>query len=111
LIGGTLLADGFGQEASMDGRPVKGWTTVALGIGMIVVLVFNGSPVELLRIAQGLAVVAFPVLGFLVLSLARDRALMGQYANATWVHGIAVMGYVALLGIALNYARQILGIL
>jgi hypothetical protein len=33
---------------------------------------------------------------------------MGQYANATWVHGIAVMGYVALLGIALNYARQIL---
>ena len=108
LIGGTLLADGFGQEASMDGRPVKGWTTVALGIGMIVVLVFNGSPVELLRIAQGLAVVAFPVLGFLVLSLARDRALMGQYANATWVHGIAVMGYVALLGIAFNYARQIL---
>ena len=92
----------------MDGRPVKLWTTVALAIGMIVVLFFRGSPVELLRIAQGSAVVAFPVLGFLVLALARDRTLMGEYANETWVHVVAVLGYVTILGIALNYLREVL---
>lgn len=108
LIGGTLLADGFGQEASMDGRPVKLWTTVALAAGMAVVLVFRGSPVELLRIAQGSAVVAFPVLGFLVLSLARDRTLMGEYANETGVHVVAVLGYVTIIGIAINYLREVL---
>lgn len=107
LIGGTLLADGFDQDASMDGWPVKGGTTLALAAGLIVVLVFNGSPVELLRIAQGAAVVAFPVLGFLVLSLARDRTLMGKYANEPWIHGLGVLGYLAVLGIALNYVRQI----
>jgi len=107
LIGGTLLADGFGQETSMDGRPVKLWTTVALAIGMVVVLLFRGSPVELLRIAQGSAVIAFPVLGFLVLSLAGDRSLMGEYANDTGVHVIAVLGYVTILGIALNYLRDV----
>jgi Mn2+/Fe2+ NRAMP family transporter len=91
----------------MDGRPVKLWTTVALVIGMVVVLLFRGSPVELLRIAQGSAVIAFPVLGFLVLSLARDRTLMGEYASDTWVHVIAVLGYVTILGIALNYLRDV----
>jgi len=107
LIGGTLLADGFGQEASMDGRPVKLWTTVALAIGLGVVLVFRGSPVELLRVAQGSAVVAFPVLGFLVLSLAGDRSLMGEYAAERWVYALAVGGYVTILGIALNYLREV----
>lgn len=107
LIGGTLLADGFGQDPSMDGRPVKLWTVVALAIGMAVVLVFNGSPVELLRIAQASAVVAFPVLGFLVLSLARDRTIMGEYANETWIHAVAVLGYVTIIGIAVNYLREV----
>ena len=91
----------------MDGRPVKLWTTVALAIGLGVVLVFRGSPVELLRVAQGSAVVAFPVLGFLVLSLAGDRSLMGEYAAERWVYALAVGGYVTILGIALNYLREV----
>ncbi len=109
LIGATLMADGFGQETAMDGRPVKRWATVALAAGLLVVLVFRGSPVELLRVAQGLAIVAFPVLGYLVLAIARDRALMGRYASKTWIHAIAVLGYLIILGIVLNYVRQILG--
>ena len=109
LIGATLLADGLGQDARMDGRPVKRYTALAMTIGLGVVLLFEGSPVELLRIAQGLAVVAFPVLGFLVLALGRDRRVMGAHATRTWVHGIALMGYLLLLAIALNYVRIIIG--
>jgi Mn2+/Fe2+ NRAMP family transporter len=108
LIGGTLMADGFGQEASMDGRPVKAWTVLALACGLAPVLIFKGSPVELLRIAQGCAVVAFPVLGYLVLSLAGDRDVMGPHANRTWVHGVAIVGYLTILGIVVNYVRQII---
>lgn len=107
LIGATLLADAFGQDASMDRRPVKLWTTVAMAAGLAVVLLFEGSPVELLRIAQGLAVVAFPVLGFLVLAIARDGALMGEHRTPTWMLAIAMAGYVTILGIVLNYVRQI----
>ena len=108
LIGGTLMADGLGQEASMDGRPVKGWTVVGLICGLSVVLIYRGSPVELLRIAQGFAVVAFPMLGYLVLSIAGDKKVMGQYANKTWVHGVAIIGYLTIIGIVINYIRQIL---
>lgn len=107
LIGATLLSDGFGKDSSMDGRPVKIWTSVAMVAGLLVVLAFEAPPVELIRFAQGLAVVAFPVLGFLVLSIARDRSIMGDYVNKTWVQAIAVIGYLTILGIVLNYIRLI----
>lgn len=109
LIGGTLMADGLGQDASMDGRPVKGWTILGLVCGLVVVLIFRGSPIELLRIAQGFAIVAFPLLGFLVLAIARDRDMMGAYVNRGWVQLVAIIGYLTILGIVINYARQIFG--
>lgn len=108
LIGATLLVDGFGGDASMDRRPVKTWTVVALVLGLGVVMVFEGSPVELLRFAQAVAVVAFPVLGFLVLALAADGKVMGQYANPRWLNLVAVLGYLTILGIVFNYLRLVI---
>lgn len=108
LIGATLLADGLGKDASMDRGPVKMWTAVAMMAGLAVVLVFETPPVELIRIAQGLAVIAFPVLGFIVLSIARDRSIMGDYVSRPWVQAIAVIGYLTILGIVLNYVRLII---
>ncbi len=111
LIGATLLADGLGKDSSMDGRPVKLWTTVAMAAGLLVVLVFEAPPVELIRFAQGLAVVAFPLLGFLVLSLAGDRKIMGEHVNRRWVQVIAIIGYITIIGIVANYIRQIIAAL
>jgi manganese transport protein len=111
LIGATLLADGLGKDSTMDGKPVKQWTTVAMVMGLLVVLLFEAPPVELIRIAQGLAVVAFPILGFLVLSIARDRTIMGEHVTSTWLQVIAAIGYVTIIGIVLNYVRLILAAL
>ncbi len=111
LIGATLLADALKKDPSMDGRPVKIWTTVAMVAGLVVVLAFAGSPVELLRIAQGFAVIAFPVLGYIVLSVSRDRSIMGEYVSKTWVQAVAVVGYLTILGIVVNYLRQIISAL
>jgi manganese transport protein len=111
LIGATLMADGLGRDPSMDGGPVKVGTAVAMSVGLVVVLVFGASPVELLRIAQALAIVALPVLGFLVLSVARNRTIMGPHATSLWIHLLALAGYVTILGIVVNYGRQILAAL
>jgi Mn2+/Fe2+ NRAMP family transporter len=108
LIGATLLADSLGKDSSMDRRPVKIWTTVAMVVGLSVVLAFEGSPVELLRIAQGLAVIAFPLLGYLLLAISQDKSIMGVHVNKKWVLALAVLGYVVIIGIVLNYLRQIL---
>jgi manganese transport protein len=111
MIGATLLADGFGMDSSMDGRPVKRWTAIGLFAGLAVVLAFEGSPVELLRIAQAMAVIAFPLLGIFVLAIARDRSIMGDHATGNGVHAVAIAGYLAILGIVLAYARLVLAAL
>ena len=110
LIGATLLTDGFGREASMDSRPVKYWAIVAMAIGTVAILLTrgSGSPTELLRIAQALAVVAFPLLGFLVVAIARDESVMGQYKNDWYVDVLAGLGYLTILGIIFNYLQTVL---
>ena len=108
LIGATLLVDGFGRDSSMDGRPVKLWTVAAMLVGLSVVLVFQGSPIELLRAAQALAVVAFPVLGFLVVAIARDSDMLGEYANGRAMDVLGVLGYLTIIGIVVYYLREVI---
>lgn len=110
LIGATLLVDGFDGDASMDDNQVKYWAMAAMAIGTIAVLLGGGEdPIELLRAAQALAVVAFPLLGFLVVSIARDTAMMGEYANPTVVDVLAALGYLTIIGIIINYLNSVLG--
>lgn len=108
ILGATLLVDGFGRNPSMDGKPVKRWATVAILFGLGVVLVFRGSPVELLRIAQAVAVVAFPVIGFLILAIANDEAVMGPHTNGRIVNTLGVVGYLAIIGIVCNYLYEVI---
>jgi len=110
LIGATLLTDGFGREASMESRPVKYWATAAMVIGTVAILLSpgSGSPTELLRAAQALAVVAFPLLGYLVVAISRDGSIMGQYKNSWYIDLLAVLGYLTIVGIIFNYLQTVL---
>lgn len=108
LIGSTLLVDGFNRDPTMDGREVKTWATVAMVFGLVVVLVFQEDPIELLRAAQALAVVAFPLLAFLVVAISADTEFMGQHANGTLVNVAAGVGYLVVIGIVLNYLWEVL---
>ncbi|SEP02863.1 Mn2+ and Fe2+ transporters of the NRAMP family [Halogranum amylolyticum] len=107
LIGATLLVDGYGGDASMEGRPVKLWSVAAMVLGLVVVLIAGGSPIELLRTAQALAIIAFPLLGFLVIAISRDHEFMGEYRNSPAVTALAVLGYLAILAIVYNYLRTL----
>lgn len=113
LIGATLLVDGFDGDANMDSRTVKYWSMAAMILGLLAVVLSGGadSPIELLRIAQAIAVVAFPLLAFLVLVIARDRALMGEYVNPTIVDVIGVLGYLTVIAIIINYINDVLSFL
>lgn len=47
----------------MDKRPVKVWSSVAMLLGLIPVLLFQENPIGILRAAQAPAIIAFPLLG------------------------------------------------
>ena len=107
LIGATLLADGLGHDSRMDGRPVRRLAILGLGLGIVVVLMFDGPPLELIQFAQAVAVVAFPILGFLIVAIGRRRSVMNEFTTPWWIQCVLVLGFVVLLAIVLNYLRQI----
>lgn len=107
LIGATLLVDGRNGDPSMDGRPVKVWASIAMLFGLVPVLIFQEDPIEILRLAQAMAIVAFPLLAYLVLSISSDEATMGEYSNGPVVKALGVLGYLAVIGIILNYFYEV----
>jgi Mn2+/Fe2+ NRAMP family transporter len=109
LIGATLLIDGFGGDSRMAGRPVRLGATLIMGAGAGLVVLYGETPIELLRTAQALAVIAFPVLGFLIWWLARDRSILGDRVNRWWMDILAALGYFTVVAVVLNYLRQLLG--
>ena len=107
LIGATLLVDGRNDNPSMDGRPVKVWASVAMLFGLVPVLIFQENPIEILRLAQAMAIIAFPLLAYLVLSISSDREMMGEYTNGPIVKALGILGYLAVIGIILNYFYEV----
>lgn len=108
LIGATLLVDGYGGDSSMESRSVRLWAVVMMLIGLGIVLVYKASPVEVLRTAQAMAIVAFPVLGFLILRLSSDEDVMGEYTNGRVVNIVGILGYLTIIAVVLNYIRSII---
>jgi Mn2+/Fe2+ NRAMP family transporter len=107
LIGAALLMDGFNKDPRIGSKGIKGTSAVILVCGMLVVALFGSSPIALLRAAQSMAIVAFPVLGFFILRLSADKKLMGSSRNGIWLNTLGILGYTMIIGIVLNYLRTL----
>ncbi len=72
MVGGAVMADGFGLGWSMDQKWPKAFTVLALAAGMFVGIAataFDVSRVSLIIFAQSLTVVGVPLLAFSLLYL------------------------------------------
>jgi len=72
LIGGVLLSDGLGYDASMQGRATKVCTALGLVLGMIVAIVVtqdSGNRVPVIILGQGLTVLGLPIVAIALLVL------------------------------------------
>ena len=101
MIGGGLLADGFGLGSQMDGQYAKLFTVAALLMGMAVAIAFGGNnPVTLIVFTQALTVIGLPPLAAAMLYL-----LQCTDQRKTWPHmvltAIAVLGLITSLVLAI----------
>lgn len=94
----------------MDSNQVKFWAIAAIAIGRISILVspVSSDLIELLRAAQVPRFVAFPLLAFFIVDIAREESIRGEYTDPTTVNILAVLGYFAIIGIVLNYLNEAL---
>ena len=77
--GGLLLADGFKLGKSYNNKYVKIFASALMVISTINVLVINENPIELLVIAQASTAVIVPIFALLIMVLANNKKLMGEY--------------------------------
>ena len=77
--GGLLLADGFKLGKSYNNRYVKIFASLLMVLSTIIVLYINENPVELLVIAQASTAVVVPIFALLIIVLANNKKLMGEY--------------------------------
>ncbi|MBI2421241.1 MAG: divalent metal cation transporter [Candidatus Hydrogenedentes bacterium] len=108
LIGGTLLADGFGLDPRMEKNPTRLCAGAALliGCGVAVTTLSTGlGGTTSVLVAQTSTLVASPLCALLLLFLANKRGLMGPLKNNWLSNLVGVAG----LALVLYLAFQTLG--
>lgn len=109
-IGGSILADGFGQGGYLDMKWPKVCTTLALLIGMVVAVYteYTGQkPVNLIIFAQALTVLGVPVLGIAMMWLATRPDMTGTKNVPGWMKAVGWVGLVATVVLALRTAIRL----
>jgi manganese transport protein len=106
MIGGSILADGFGIPARLSDRGPRFFTVAVLLVGMGVALVaLHGGgkpaqPVTLIIFGQALTVLGNPLMAAAILYLANSRRVMGERRNPWWVNVLGGLGFVVVLFMA-----------
>ena len=100
--GGTMVSDALGRGPGASSVVAKTFIAVILTFGVIVTLVFQGSPVVLIVVAQSLTVLIAPMLGFLIFIMANRPSLMGALRNRWWHNFFGVIGLVAILALSMR---------
>ena len=77
------------SSSSLTAKVVSG---SILAFGIIVTLIFQASPVQLIVIAQALTVFVAPVLAALILIMANRKSLMGGMRNKWWQNVAGIIG-------------------
>lgn len=110
LIGGVLLSDGLGYDASFDGKPVKITASVLTVAGWsagFLPQLIGTSPLDTIVLAQAFSVIALPYFGAVGLVLLNDSEELGKFTNSRLQNGVAVVGYLLVIGMAVVFLRRV----
>jgi len=111
MIGGSILADGFGLGGYIDQRWPKLFTVLALAIGLNVAIYVHMSglkPVRLIIFAQAITVLGFPLLAGAMLWLATRGDMTGPRRIPLLLKLAAWVSLPILLFLALRTAMTLL---
>lgn len=108
IAGGTILSDALGKGASAGTTAARIVSGCILAFGVIVTLLFQSSPVELIVFAQALTMFVAPVLAVLIVIMANNKDLMGALRNAWWQNAFGVIGILSVCALSV---RLLIGVL
>lgn len=111
MIGGSILADGFGLGGYIDQKWPKLFTVFALMVGMAVAIytkTMGQKPVGLIIFAQSLTVLGIPMLAIAMLWLATRADMIGENAIPAWMKILGFIGLITSVLLAIRTAVNLL---
>ena len=107
--GGTMVSDALGKEPSANSPSAKAGISGILFFGLVITVIFNSAPVELIVIAQATTVLVAPFLALLILIMANNKELMGKMANKWWQNLMGIVGLTAVLVLSIRLLLTLIG--
>ncbi|MCA9019472.1 MAG: divalent metal cation transporter, partial [Planctomycetaceae bacterium] len=111
MIGGSILADGFGLGGYIDQKWPKLFTVFALITGMAVAIytkAMGQKPMALIIFAQSLTVLGIPMLAIAMLWLATRADMKGENSIPAWMKILGFIGLISSIFLALRTAVSLL---
>ena len=96
VIGGGLLADGFGLGRSMNNGITKIFIMAVLLIGMLVAVFFRGNVIYAMIMAQASSMLAVPLIALGLFLVLNNRKVMGSHRNNWFQNIIAITGFLVI---------------
>jgi len=110
MIGGVLLADGFGLGGRIDSPWCRRFTGLALVIGMAIGIqatIAGKSPVGVIVFAQALTVLGVPLIALSLLYLATCRDVRQRVTIPAWMYGVSAVGFLVTVVLATRTAWKL----
>ena len=96
VIGGGLLADGFGLGRSMNNPRTKIFIIAVLLIGMLVAVFFRGNVIYAMIMAQASSMLAVPLIAIGLFLVLNNKKVMGDQRNNLLQNIIAIAGFIVI---------------
>ncbi|SKB91277.1 Mn2+ and Fe2+ transporters of the NRAMP family [Sphingobacterium nematocida] len=81
-VGGSLLADSLGFKQGINSLESRISVASVMLIGASVAILFGGLPLQLIVLAQSITIFLVPFIGYMILSIASDSAIMKTNKNS-----------------------------
>lgn len=108
MIGGALLADGWGMDSRLNNSPAR-WLTaaaMAVGLGAGVYLIHSGTALGGILVAQKSTIITVPLVAIVMLIMANDPRIVGDQRSKLWVNILAVVAIAALIAMSLHRLKE-----
>ncbi|NQX26150.1 Nramp family divalent metal transporter [Microbacteriaceae bacterium VKM Ac-2854] len=102
--GGTMLSDALNRRnpSGSTSGTAKIISGTILAFGLIITVLFQAAPVQLIVTAQALTILVAPFLATLIVVMANRKSLMGALRNKWWQNLFGAIGLLAVLCLSIR---------
>lgn len=107
--GGTMISDALGKGHTASSPAAKAGISIILLFGLLITVIFNSAPVQLIVVAQATTVFVAPILAILIIIMSNNKELMGRMVNKWWQNIMGIIGLFVVVVLSIRLVLTLIG--